>query len=244
MKDSGIEWTHHTFNGWVGCTKVSPGCQNCYALTLMETRYGRVRWGPGRPRSRTSADYWKQPLKWDREAAAVGERQRVFCASLADVFDPEVPWKWRVDLYRLIEATPHLDWLLLTKRPEHALSMVASIPHDHPNVWIGISVEDQERANVRIPLLRALPAAVRFLSVEPLLEAVRLDLKGIDWVIVGGESGPHSRAMAEPWVRSIQNQCLVAGVPFFFKQWGGTNKKAAGRLLDGRTWDEIPLRLP
>ena len=254
MKDTAIEWTDHTFNPWYGCARVSPGCMNCYAETLMADRYKKVEWGPGRARVRTSKAYWNGPSKWDREAAAAGVRACVFCASLADVFDPEVSDEWRGDLYRLIRSTPNLDWLLLTKRPEHAAAWVASAGGHYPNVWIGVSVEDQQRADERIPILLTIPAVVRFLSVEPMLGPV--DLRqwtlaehgrrfigakpGIDWVICGGESGKGARRMDPAWAESVRDQCVAAGVPFFFKQWGGVNKKVAGRILDDRTWDEIP----
>ena len=239
MKDSAIEWTHHTMNPWYGCTRVSPGCQHCYAETLMDTRYHKVEWGPGRKRQRTTVDYWKQPLRWDRAAAAAGERHRVFCASLADVFDPEVPDEWRADLYRLIRATPNLDWLLLTKRPEVAFDWT-HLMGEYQNIWLGTSVEDTRRALERIPILLSTPAVVRFLSIEPLLGPIGASLRGIDWVIVGGESGPGARPMEPIWVEGIRDYCVANQIPFHFKQWGGVNKKAAGRELGGRTWDELP----
>lgn len=281
MKDSKIEWTHHTFNPWIGCTRVSPGCVNCYAETMMDKRYRKVKWGPQGERKRTSADYWKQPLKWNREAAADGERRRVFCASLADVFEDKTDQRqemdeWRKNLFDLIYETPSLDWLLLTKRPENVQKMVPWMFH-HPdffgwpaNVWIGTSVEDQERADKRIPELLKIPAAVRFLSVEPLLATVDLrpylqmqwlgfgeEQAMVDWVIVGGESGHDARPMHPDWARSVRDQCQEAGVPFLFKQWGEfgpctpiddgnpdclhrLGKHRAGRLLDGREWNESP----
>ena len=248
MKDSKIEWTHHSFNPWIGCTRVSPGCQHCYAETMMDKRYGKVKWGPQGTRVRTSADYWKQPLKWNREAAAAGERRRVFCASLADVFESKQDQsgdlrEWRFDLWNLIEATPDLDWLLLTKRPEN-VNDIAPYTYgdvlDWPsNIWIGTSVENQEYADKRIPELLKIPAAVRFLSVEPMLGPVDLEnvhlfhgattpvgscvikpIAGnyINWVIVGGESGPNARPMHPDWARSIRDQCQETGVPFFMKQ--------------------------
>ena len=137
MKESKIEWTTHTFNPWIGCTKVSPGCAHCYAETLMDTRYGRAKWGKGNPRSRTSAGNWKQPKRWDKEAAKLGERHRVFCASLADVFDGEVANEWRDALWKLIEATPNLDWLLLTKRPEVMLAETRRPPRRIRHLYLG-----------------------------------------------------------------------------------------------------------
>lgn len=250
-----IEWCHATFNPWIGCSKVSAGCANCYAETLMDHRYKKVNWGEGGTRIRTSPSYWKQPLKWDREAAAAGERRRVFCASLADVFESPLNQNlalvldtWRVDLWALITATPNLDWLLLTKRPRNVKRFVPdSWMRQWPrNVWIGTSIEDQEAANQRVPYLLTIPAAVRFLSVEPLLGPVDLnripvpqwvqdmdptwhhavlDADRVSWVIVGGESGPGARSMDLAWARSIRDQCAEAGVAFFFKQVGGERNK-------------------
>ena len=246
MKKSKIEWTTHTFNPWIGCTKVSPGCLNCYAETLMDTRYGRAKWGRGNPRSRTSASNWKQPLAWDKDAAKLGERHRVFCASLADVFDGEVANGWRDDLWALIKSTPNLDWLLLTKRPEVMLSETRRLGVPE-NVWLGVSVEDQVRAQERIPLLIETDAVVKFLSVEPLLGPLDLSYwltapvrPNLQWVIVGGESGPGARPMEEEWVQGILAECEDAGVAFLFKQWGGVNKSATGRILNGRTYDALP----
>lgn len=297
MKNSKIEWTDHTFNPWVGCTRVSPGCQHCYAETLMADRYKKVKWGPQGARVRTSAAYWKQPLKWNREAEAAGVRRRVFCASLADVFEDKADQayemaNWREELWNLVQATPWLDWLVLTKRPENVRPMVPFAMEGNPyselawphNIWIGTSVENQQQADKRIPELLRIPAVVRFLSVEPLLGPVDLSnyqpfiqndprpyrraagiLSGhISWVIVGGESGPDARPMHRDWARSVRDQCVEAGVPFFFKQNGEwlhwedapsdqpyswlqkngemrrVGKKAAGRLLDGREWNEYP----
>lgn len=173
MGDStSIQWTDHTFNPWVGCTKVSPGCTNCYAEAL-DKRWGNARWGAGKPRTRTSEANWKAPLRWDRAAKRDGRRARVFCASLADVFDAEVPPDWRRDLFALIEKTPNLDWQLLTKRPEHFAEM--AMPDGWlPNVWLGVTVEDQVAAEKRVPLLVQQEAAVLFLSCEPLLAPVDL----------------------------------------------------------------------
>jgi len=233
-RDSKIEWTTHTFNPWIGCTKVSPGCAHCYAEARMDHRFGQVKWGPSQPRRRTSAANWRLPVRWNKEAAGAAERPRVFCASLADVFDSEGPADARADLFALIEATPNLDWLLLTKRPENILAMVPeSWRTAWPvHAWIGTTVEDQKRADERIPHLLTIPARVRFLSCEPLLGAVDLltaafigagsfgAMEGIQWVIAGGESGTDARPMHPAWARDLRDQCARAGVPYLFKQWG------------------------
>lgn len=175
-ENSAIEWTDATFNPWIGCTKVSPACDHCYAETLSKARLG-VPWGAGQPRRRTATSTWKQPLAWNRKAAKEGRRMRVFCASLADVFDAEVAEEWRADLFALIDQTPSLDWLLLTKRPAVARKVMPATPR--PNVWLGTTVENQAMAEARIPRLLETPAAVRFLSMEPLLGPV--DLTNIPW---------------------------------------------------------------
>jgi len=327
-----IEWAHHSFNPWIGCTKVSPGCDHCYAEADFDKRKRVVQWGAGQPRHRTASSTWAQPLRWNRQAELLGIRYRVFCASLADVFDNEVHPEWRHDLFNLIRDTPNLDWLLLTKRPQNIKRMVRhhgcvagnGTSYLPGNVWLGATAENQERADINVPaLLNAKEftgAKVAFLSMEPLLGPVDLnrihehgrmqgggswdswescltgrrfdiwadgDTDGwpkLDWVIVGGESGPGARPMHPDWSRSLRDQCQAAGVAFLFKQWGewcprgpeslgypsvegvprfrmtdaghngqdlgadGGNdvwmnragKKAAGRLLDGRTWDEVP----
>lgn len=172
-----IEWATHTFNPWEGCQKVGPGCDNCYAEARDKRFTGGTHWGPGAPRRRTSLANWRKPLRWDREAQASGTRPRVFCASLADVFDNAVDPQWRANLFNLIQATPNLDWLLLTKRPGNIRGM---LPLDWgkgwPNVWLGCTVVNQAEANRDIPKLLSVPAAVRFLSMEPLLGPVELPL--------------------------------------------------------------------
>lgn len=321
-ENSSIEWTDATFCPWWGCVKVSEACRNCYAATFAG-RFG-VEWGPVARRRFQSGRYWEQPLKWDRAAAKAGERRRVFCASMADVFellpdrhpDAEQMGRERLRLWKLIEATPNLDWLLLTKRPENVLGMTPAgwnyTQGFPPNVWIGTTVEGQNEADKRIPHLLEVPAAVRFLSCEPLLGPLDLtryleryyqrDNSGriVNWVITGGESGPGARPSHPDWFRSLRDQCRAAGVPFHFKQhgdwapldmlwprtfdeetglfaqrgcppysqWGTLDrtgkwwdqttpwasdvetgfefamarvgKKVAGRVLDGRTWDEFP----
>jgi len=280
-ENTAISWATDTFNPWIGCTRVSPGCQHCYAEAFAK-RYGKADWGPTAQRVRTSAANWRKPIIWNRKAEAEGIRRRVFCSSLADVFEDNGQLvDWRAELFGMIEQTPALDWLLLTKRPENVLDMIPDIwlGDGWPgNVWIGTSVENQAMADKRIPELVQIPAPVRFLSCEPLLGPVDLlphlynpihfDYQTeetpveIDWVIVGGESGPQARPMNPYWVRLLRDQCVDAGVPFHFKQWGewrpaeaqddpsvreywdwGMNRvgvKAAGRLLDGCIWDQFP----
>lgn len=249
-ENSKIEWTDHTFNPWVGCTKVSQGGDNCYAESWAK-RTGSPELWTGKLRRTTEAN-WIKVLKWNDEARRTGKRRRVFCASMADVFDNQVPDGWRRDLWFTICNTRHLDWLLLTKRPQNIAKM---LPPDWgpgwQNVWLGTTVENQEGADRRIPHLLAVPAAARFLSCEPLLGPVNLDDlilhssapgemhysalsndglcdveddswegRTVNWVICGGESGPKARPMHPDWARSLRNQCQAAGVPFFFKQWG------------------------
>lgn len=238
---SKIEWTTHTFNPWWGCTKVSDGCKHCYAETLSK-RYGHSVWGPGRARRLMSDAHWQLPLRWDRDACSHGVRPRVFCASMADIFEDEAPPGELERLWGLIRQTPNLDWQLLTKRPE---KIESKLPDDwgdgYFNVWLGTSVEDN-RALHRIADLSRIDAAVRFLSLEPLIGPLTgLPLNRIDWVIVGGESGPGARPIDAEWVRDIRQECGLARVPFFFKQWGGVNKSMAGRLLDGREYSEVPV---
>jgi protein gp37 len=286
MENSAIEWTDHTFNPWEGCTKVSPGCANCYAATRNARWNGgtALNWGKGAPRRRTSKAYWRWPLTWNREEERqrfsalrswpAGKpmpwtRPRVFCASLADWLDDEVPIEWLADLLDLIRLTPNLDWLLLTKRPENfhrrlqtvldfipttgidiqwaalrarvqvmlcgwEASIYTTLELGIQNYWIGTTVENQAMADKRIPELRRIPAKVRFLSCEPLLEP--LDLRTwlgkdrpdpIHWIIAGGESGPGCRAFDPDWARSLRDECAASGVPFFMKQMGGTRKPFA-----------------
>lgn len=246
-ENSKIEWTHHTFNPWIGCTKVSEGCKHCYAETLMDVRRGLVNWGKGQPRLRTAESTWRQPLQWNKRQY----RQRVFCASLADVFDDGVPIGWLFDLLNLIDECRNLDWLLLTKRPENIFSRMDEVMAGNfdrlktfaehmPHVWLGVSAENQEQWKTRLGLLKCIKASVHFVSAEPLLGPIHMGMLQPDWLIVGGESGPHARPMERPWVEGLRDQCLERGVAFHFKQWGGVNKAAAGRELDGRTWDELP----
>ena len=230
VENTKIEWTDHTFNPWTGCTRVSPGCDHCYAEAMSKRNPGAFgSWEPGARRKRTSMDYWNQPHRWNKAAGKAGNRQRVFCASMADVFDNQAPEEWREDMWEVVRATPHLDWLMLTKRPQNIARFV---PRDwdagYANVWLGTTVEDMERARSRIPVLQAVPAAVRFLSCEPLLEG--LDLApwlargGVHWVIGGGESGPGFRPIDAGWLRALRDQCAAAGTAFFAKQMAGARK--------------------
>ena len=231
-KRTGIAWTTSTFNPWVGCTEVSPGCDNCYAHALDKRHKwgGATHWGAGVPRYRTKN--WTAPLAWNKKAAATGQRWTVF-PSLCDPFDNEVPKDWRFELWTVIRETPSLTWLLLTKRIGNALNM---IPADwvtrYPNVWLGSSVVNQEEADRDIPKLLATPAAKRFVSYEPALGPVDwTKIKGfppdyfgrLSWLIIGGESsqgGAKARPFDLAWARSTVNQCKAAGVPVFVKQIG------------------------
>jgi protein gp37 len=275
---SRIEWTDRTWNPVMGCTKVSPGCEHCYAEAIAHRFAGSAVFPRGfavtlHP-ERVSA-----PLRWRRPC-------RVFVNSMSDLFHPQVPEAFLVEVFAVMAATPGHTYQVLTKRPGRlrallhspgfrsaVLARAQTVDPDRrwpgwpvPNVWLGVSVEDDQRAGLRIPVLLNAPAAVRFVSCEPLLGPVWLRRRwlttptgtgGIDWVIVGGESGPGARPMHPAWARSLREQCYAAGVAFFFKQWGAwapttpghpqdgkavvrVGKKAAGRHLDGRTWDQFP----
>ena len=232
-QSSSIEWTDATWNPVTGCTKISPGCKNCYALRMAKRLHGmgQVRYRNGFGVT-TQGDLLSQPTKWRGP-------KRIFVNSMSDLFHQAVPLKY---IRQVFEEMAIADWhtfQILTKRAER-LEQLSSELTWPPNVWIGVSVENSDYA-YRIQHLRTVPAAVRFLSVEPLLSPLgRYSLKGIDWVIVGGESGPRARAMDPQWVRTIRDRCIRQEIPFFFKQWGGTRKKQTGRHLDGRTWDEMP----
>lgn len=240
-----IEWTNHTFNPWWGCTNVSAGCDHCYAQAWAQ-RFGNDLWGNDKARRTMGNNYWLAPLGWNAEAQRAGRRSRVFCASMADVFDPQGPETERVRLWDLIKRTPWLDWQLLTKRPALiARYLPADWRNGYPNVWLGTSIENEE-VLYRVDQLTAVPAIVHFLSLEPLIGPLfHLSLDGIEWAIVGGESGPTPRPMEADWVRDIRAQCDRSGTSFFFKQWGGRDKKARGRELDGKFYDALPrVQLP
>lgn len=280
-QNSKIEWTDHTFNPWVGCTKIdragkkASACDFCYAEKWAK-RSGQVRWG-NNPRRRTTNSYWQAPDSWNGRASKFyiqhGRRQRVFCASLADVFDNQADKLWRVDLFTLIKRCSELDWLLLTKRPQNIRKM---LPPDweagYPNVWLGTTAEDEEAYAQRFGHLSKIPAAVRFISYEPALGPLgRLDIDGIfpDWLIAGGESGVRAdlaRPTNPKWVRDAIRKCEINGVAPFLKQWGAyannplvveknlsvaeameidlpENGKGGGKL-DGKFYRRFPLARP
>lgn len=238
---TGISWTDHTFNIAWGCTKVSPGCKNCYAETLSD-RYGRSVWGPGNPRRTFGEKHWGEPRAWNRAAEQRGQRERVFCSSMCDNFEdhPMVAAEL-LKLWPLIRATPNLDWQLLTKRPER---IAESLPQDwgggYDNAWLGVSLETLEYA-WRIELLAGIPAKVRFVSYEPALASISgVDLSGIDWLIYGGESGPRRRADGTQWAEEMREQCARDGVAFFFKQRSAL-RSGMGTMLDGSKPHGFPL---
>lgn len=241
-ENSGIQWTDHTFNPWWGCARVSPACRFCYADDLAK-RYGHQVWRRKGPRRMLSEQNWHRPVTWNRDAERLGVPAKVFCASMADVFEdhPQVA-EPRKRLWDLIEHTPWLQWQLLTKRPENVGGMVPWGDSWPANVWLGVSVENQRYADERIPLLVESGAQTLFLSCEPLLGPVDLSVwlfpeyephcglerPEVDWVIIGGESGPKARATELGWIEDLLNQCHAARVPPFIKQLG----KVAGREFD------------
>lgn len=240
--NSAIEWTDATWNPVRGCAKVSPGCKHCYAEVFAE----RWRGIPGHPYGqgfdlRLVPEKLGEPERWRKP-------RRIFVNSMSDLFQDGVPEPF---IRQVFETMGRADWhtyQILTKRAPRMRAVLSSLDpwltqRDH--IWLGVSVEDRKHGVPRIDILRETPAALRFLSVEPLLEDLgTLDLRGIDWVIVGGESGPGARPMQESWVLSLRDQCRSAKVPFFFKQWGGVQKGKHGRLLAGRTYDEFPAQRP
>ncbi len=240
--NSSIEWTEATWNPTTGCDRTSPGCDNCYALTLSKRlkAMGVAKYqadgdprtsGPGfgltvHPGALDQPRRWRQP-------------RTIFVNSMSDLFHAAVPTEFIQQVFAVIADTPQHKYQVLTKRSKRLLEVSDELVWP-PNLWMGVSVESA-RYRFRIDHLRQVPAAVRFLSCEPLLASVGdLDLTGIDWVIAGGESGPGARPMQLPWVSELRDQCVSSGVSFFFKQWGGHTAKAGGRELEGRTWDEMP----
>lgn len=238
-----ISWTDSTFNPWLGCTRISPGCQHCYAETLTRNRMGKELWGPSAPRPVTSDSYWRQPLKWNRLAIEEGRRIRVFCGSLCDwAEDHPTAEATRPKLWDLIRRTPALDWQLLTKRADR---LASCLPSDwgsgFGNVWLGVSIENNAYT-WRADHLRRIPATVRFVSYEPALGPLdQLDLSGIGWVLYGGESGPGFRPHDPQWARDMRARCRAAGVAFFFKQHSDYRTELR-TTLDGQTIQESPAR--
>jgi protein gp37 len=225
---TGIEWTDKTWNPTTGCNKVSPGCLHCYAEALTKRFPNNFKDGF---KLTLHPERLKEPLKWRTPS-------RIFVNSMSDLFHEEVPLDFIQNVFKVIHATPWHIYQILTKRPERLVELAPHLEF-HQNIWMGVSVENQNYIH-RIDFLRQVPANVRFLSCEPLLGSLNLDLRNIDWVIVGGESGQKHRPMKIEWAEDIRDQCQKAGVAFFFKQVGGRTSKARGRLLDGKIWDEMP----
>ena len=231
-ENSKIEWCHHTMNFWIGCTKVGPPCDHCYAEN-MSNRYGWVTWGPHGERKRTSEANWKKPYQWAKAARGTGVRPRVFSLSLGDWLDNQVPQQWRLDMAKVIEATPELDWLLLTKRIQN-FKRLAPWPTPPRNVWLGITCGSQPEYDRDWPMLAAIDASVRFISYEPALGPLDLtqrpgtpnsdvNTRAVhpSWIICGGESGSGARTMDPAWARRLRDQCADYGVAYFFKQMTG-----------------------
>ncbi|MFN6338826.1 MAG: DUF5131 family protein [Cyanobacteriota bacterium] len=237
MSLSTIEWTEATWNPVTGCSKVSAGCLHCYAerMAARLQAMGQNNYRNGfavtcHPQMLDLPKRWKKP-------------RLIFVNSMGDLFHEQVPMEFVQQCFAVMSDTPQHTYQLLTKRSERLAELADALAWSG-NLWMGVTVESQAEVK-RIADLRNVPAAIRFLSIEPLLGPIEeLDLSGIHWVIVGGESGPNARPMKEEWVMAIRDRCLREGVPFFFKQWGGVRKKTTGRMLEGRTWDAMPERLP
>lgn len=233
-QSSSIEWTEATWNPVTGCTKISPGCKHCYAERMAKRlrAMGQPRYAAGF-RVTLQPDLLELPLHWR-------QGRLIFVNSMSDLFHDQVPLEYVQKVFAVMAEARQHRFQILTKRADRLAELAAELPWPG-NVWMGVSVESEHYVE-RIDRLRDVPAAVRFLSLEPLIGPLDdLPLAGIGWVIVGGESGPRARPMKAEWVRSIRSQCEAQGVPFFFKQWGGVRKKHHGRELDGRTWDEMPV---
>lgn len=250
--NSSIEWTDATWNPTTGCDRVSPGCDNCYALTLakrLKAMHNPRYVEDGNPK--TSGPGFALTVHEDKlhEPETWSKPRRVFVNSMSDLFHSKVPTEFIFRVFDVMASVPQHQFQVLTKRPRRMSTVVSAWYRRSgagllANVWLGTSVEDQKWADQRIPLLIGTPALTRFVSCEPLLSAVSIaDIDHIDWVIVGGESGPRARPVEIGWVRSIRDQCVANSTAFFFKQWGGRTPKAGGRILDGRTWNEMPRPL-
>lgn len=235
-ENTNIPWCDHTFNPWLGCEKVSPACKYCYAELFAERRFKRFGklWGEGSIRHRTSEDNWKKPLAWNRKCEKKGIQRKVLVGSMCDIMEkrPELELM-RKEFWKLVEATPYLDYMLLTKRIENTIKMVPMewLKEWPANVWLGATAENQQQADKRIPELIKVPARIRFLSCEPLLSEIKIlpaHIVKLHWIIAGGESGTDARPMHLSWAKALSDQCKHAGRPFFFKQWGewkfGTSK--------------------
>lgn len=251
---SAIEWTEATWNPIVGCSKVSAGCKHCYAERMASrlVAIARAAENAGRNPGRTQNyvgtinrhGHWSGKLILDYSALEQPKQWKspktIFVNSMSDLFQEGVPLDFIQAVFEVMNSCPQHTFQVLTKRPHLAAKFAQKLTWTS-NIWIGTSVEDA-RYTGRIKHLQKIPGAVRFLSIEPLLGAIsKLPLSGINWVIVGGESGPGARPMKKEWVRQIRDRCIAQGIPFFFKQWGGVSKKKFGRVLDGKTWDEMPL---
>ena len=234
--ESPIEWTEATWNPVTGCDKVSPGCKNCYAgrMAVRLKAMGQHNYRNGFEVT-LQPQMLSLPLTWKRG-------RKIFVNSMSDLFHEAVPTEYIQSVFAVMNQTPQHTYQILTKRPRRLLALDPALPW-RENIWMGVSVENATYCN-RIDLLRQTQARVKFLSVEPLIGRIaNMNLGGIDWVIVGGESGPGARPVQEAWVTEIRDQCLAANVKFFFKQWGGVRKHRTGRSLDGRTWDEMPQQV-
>ena len=240
---TGISWTDHTFNPWWGCTAIAPGCDNCYAAAL-DKRTGGDYWNPKVKPRRTSPANWRKVLKWNEHAEIENRRHRVFCGSMMDWCDNNAPEKALNDLWDLIRNTPMLDWQLLTKR---ATRIADCLPYDwgdgYQNVWLGVTCEDCKHGYPRIAALREIPAKIRFVSAEPLLDwlyQADRHLESVDWLIIGGESGPNFREIPREWFTDLIYLGKQAGCSIWFKQWGGNSRNKGGCLVDGTELKEWP----
>lgn len=232
-KGSKIEWTQDTWNPVTGCTKISDGCKNCYACKLAGRlqRMGNIRYKNGFDVT-LHEDILERPYQWKKP-------RTIFVNSMSDLFHEDIPDEFIKKVFKVMNETPHHKYQILTKREERMASIAPKLEWTD-NIWQGVTIEGQDYIK-RLDYLRRVPSKIRFISFEPLLTEIKdIDLSGIHWAIIGGESGPGARPIMENWVLSLKEQCLNYNVPFFFKQWGGTNKKKAGRLLLGQTWDASP----
>jgi protein gp37 len=248
MAETSIEWTDATWNPVAGCTILTAGCTNCYAMRMAARleAMGQEKYA-GLTRNSGGRSKWTGKIYLDRKSlsipAAWSKPRRVFVNSMSDLFHSDVPADFIADVWKVMEDTPRHTYQILTKRPDRMMEIVPGLKK-LPNVWLGTSIEDG-RVLDRLGELRQVPATIRFVSFEPLIgSVVGADLAGIHWAIVGGESGPKARYMDPAWVDEIEHLCRQAGTAFFFKQWGGRNKKATGRMLNGRTYDEMPVSVP